>query len=245
LGCQLLDKHFKGGLLTTGITELTGGSATGKTQICLQLCLTVQLPMEYGGLDGGALYISTEDLFPSERLEQLIRSLPSRYPQILHSFLRNHPFKDYILVNHARELHHLERLLENKIPKFLCASRSSRPIKLLIIDSLTALFRTEFGYKECLQRSHVLHRFASALKKLSHIYHLPVVIVNQVSDWLVDVDSGGYCADLVGNAIPSLGLVWSNMVNTRIALKREEQVGIEKKTFTVRTMSVLLSPNLP
>lgn len=42
-----------GGILTKGITEIVGESATGKTQLCLQLCITVQMPLEQGGLDGG------------------------------------------------------------------------------------------------------------------------------------------------------------------------------------------------
>lgn len=52
-GCPLLDKALHGGLLVPGVTEIAGTSAAGKTQLCLQLCLTVQLPREKGGLEGG------------------------------------------------------------------------------------------------------------------------------------------------------------------------------------------------
>lgn len=45
--------NVSGGLLTKGITEIVGESASGKTQVCLQLCLCVQLPVKYGGLAGG------------------------------------------------------------------------------------------------------------------------------------------------------------------------------------------------
>ena len=48
----------KGGLLLRGITEIVGESAAGKTQLCLQLCLSVQLPVKHGGLNGGELSIS-------------------------------------------------------------------------------------------------------------------------------------------------------------------------------------------
>ena len=53
VGCPLLDNFLHGGILSSGITEITGESATGKTQLCMQLCLTVQLPTEKGGLGGG------------------------------------------------------------------------------------------------------------------------------------------------------------------------------------------------
>ena len=35
------------------VTELAGVSSAGKTQFCLQLALTVQLPFSRGGLEGG------------------------------------------------------------------------------------------------------------------------------------------------------------------------------------------------
>jgi hypothetical protein len=39
------------------LTEIVGESASGKTQLCLQLCLVVQLPVKYGGLNGGESYL--------------------------------------------------------------------------------------------------------------------------------------------------------------------------------------------
>ncbi len=48
LGCSVLDRAMGGGLLTRGITEVFGESGVGKTQLCLQLCLTAQLPVAEG-----------------------------------------------------------------------------------------------------------------------------------------------------------------------------------------------------
>lgn len=50
--CACLDKLLRGGFLVPGISEVAGTSAAGKTQLCLQLCLTAQLPREKGGLHG-------------------------------------------------------------------------------------------------------------------------------------------------------------------------------------------------
>ncbi|KXJ29959.1 DNA repair protein XRCC3 [Exaiptasia diaphana] len=52
-GCPVLDKALRGGIACQGITEITGKSASGKTQLCLQLCLSVQLPADRGGLGRG------------------------------------------------------------------------------------------------------------------------------------------------------------------------------------------------
>ena len=52
-GCPHLDSFLNGGLPVPALNEVAGTSAAGKTQLCLQLCLTVQLPRQEGGLDGG------------------------------------------------------------------------------------------------------------------------------------------------------------------------------------------------
>ena len=52
-GCKKIDRLLGGGLLVPGLTEIGGMSAAGKTQLCLQLCLQVQLPLEEGGLNSG------------------------------------------------------------------------------------------------------------------------------------------------------------------------------------------------
>jgi RecA/RadA recombinase len=52
-GCLKLDKILKGGIPCRGITQIYGAAGTGKTQLALQLCLTVQLPITIGGFGAG------------------------------------------------------------------------------------------------------------------------------------------------------------------------------------------------
>jgi len=52
-GCSRLDAKFGGGIPCRGITQIYGAGGTGKTQLALQLCLTVQLPITAGGLGAG------------------------------------------------------------------------------------------------------------------------------------------------------------------------------------------------
>lgn len=59
-GSAQLDRTLDGGIETGSITELFGEFGTGKTQLCHQLCITCQLPIEQGGGNGRALYIDTE-----------------------------------------------------------------------------------------------------------------------------------------------------------------------------------------
>lgn len=53
MGCPLLDELLRGGLPGGGVVELSGESGAGKTQLALQLCLSVQLPAQHGGLGAG------------------------------------------------------------------------------------------------------------------------------------------------------------------------------------------------
>lgn len=52
-GCPVLDQLLRGGLPVGGVTELSGESGAGKTQLALQLCLSVQYPVVHGGLNAG------------------------------------------------------------------------------------------------------------------------------------------------------------------------------------------------
>lgn len=67
-GSAELDKLLGGGIETGSVTELFGEFRTGKTQLCHQLAVTCQLPIDSNGAEGKALYIDTEGEFRPERL---------------------------------------------------------------------------------------------------------------------------------------------------------------------------------
>ncbi|MHA1556391.1 MAG: hypothetical protein ACTSPM_05580 [Candidatus Heimdallarchaeota archaeon] len=70
-GSNNLDELLGGGIYTGEITEISGEFATGKTQICFQLSVNVQLPAIQGGLEGSVYYIDTEGTFSSTRVAQI------------------------------------------------------------------------------------------------------------------------------------------------------------------------------
>ena len=74
-GSKSLDDLLGGGIETKTITEFFGEYGTGKTQICHQLSVNVQLPPERGGLKGKAFYIDTEGTFRWERIEAMARGV--------------------------------------------------------------------------------------------------------------------------------------------------------------------------
>ncbi|XP_043345281.1 DNA repair protein XRCC3 isoform X4 [Cervus canadensis] len=104
LGCPVLDALLRGGLPLDGITELAGRSSAGKTQLALQLCLAVQLPRQYGGLGAGAVYVCTEDAFPSRRLQQLIAQQQRLRADVPGDVISKIKFGHQIFIEHAADV---------------------------------------------------------------------------------------------------------------------------------------------
>ncbi|MGK0549318.1 MAG: helix-hairpin-helix domain-containing protein, partial [Pyrobaculum sp.] len=69
-GVRSLDELLGGGIETRAVTEVVGEFGSGKTQLCHQLAVMVQLPEERGGLGAKAIYIDTENTFRPERIMQ-------------------------------------------------------------------------------------------------------------------------------------------------------------------------------
>ena len=174
LGCSILDRRLRGGILSQGITEISGESSSGKTQVCLQLCLVVQLPYHLGGLEGAAVFISTEDIFPSKRLQQLIPQFEQKYRNALNN---SKPcVGDNIFIEHAADVGSLQKFICNRLPVLL----KKMHVKLVVVDSIAALFRVEYSFQEMAQRSKVMNTIGAQLRELSYQNNIPVVCVNQV-----------------------------------------------------------------
>ena len=66
--------------------------------------------------------------------------------------------------------------LEYKLPSLLATGR----VRLVVVDSIAALFRAEFGVGQAVQRAQLLQACGARLHHLSESYGAAVVCVNQV-----------------------------------------------------------------
>lgn len=165
-GCKELDKLLEGGMETGSITEIFGEFRTGKTQICHQLCVTCQLKVEEGGGEGKALYIDTEGTFRPERLVAIAERYGLNPDEVL----------DNVAYARAYNSDHQSKLLVQA-----SAMMSETRFALLIIDSATALYRTDYsGRGELSARQMHLSRFLRSLLRLADEFGVAVVITNQV-----------------------------------------------------------------
>ena len=167
-GSKNLDNLLGGrGIESKAITEVFGAFGSGKTQIALSLAVNVQLPKENGGANGKAVYIDTEGTFRPERVKQFAAGIGANPEKVLKN----------IFVARAFNSDH-QILLIDKIAEMI---KNGEPIRLLIIDSLTAHFRAEYsGRGQLADRQQRLNRYLHDLMKLAENRNLAVLVTNQV-----------------------------------------------------------------
>lgn len=225
----------------------------------MQLCLTAQHPKSKGGLGGSAVYICSEGPFPSERLDQIVNIYPTSEQQNLRNNL-------FILRVHNTEEQY--RVLAYQLPAFLEKNKNSdRPVRIVVIDSISAIYRGETaapGRGGRFSKMTEICEIGSRLKRMANEYNVAIVAVNQVSDvvtekesphtdhlesWmdfrLVNVEENNHMIGLYIQSLlkkPVLGLSWSNSVNTRIRLARSPLLD---NMNTRRVLFVEFSPIAP
>jgi DNA repair protein RadA len=165
-GSKNLDNLLGGGIETQAITEAYGAYGSGKTQLGFQLAVNTQLPKEKGGLDGNVLWVDTENTFRPERIAQIAKASkldPEKVLKNIHVARAFNSEHQMFLVEKANEI------IEEK------------NIKLIVVDSLTSHFRSDFvGRGELAPRQQKLNKHLHTLQKLADAHNVAIYITNQV-----------------------------------------------------------------
>ena len=155
------------GLETKAITEAFGSYGSGKTQLGLSLAVNTQMPLEMGGAEGKAVYIDTEGTFRPERVKQIAEAKGMNPENVLKN----------ILVARAFNSDH-QMLLVDKVGELV---KNGEPVRLVVVDSLTAHFRAEFsGRGQLADRQQKLNKYLHNLMKMAEQFNLAVYVTNQV-----------------------------------------------------------------
>ncbi|MCU4140241.1 MAG: RecA/RadA recombinase [Methanophagales archaeon] len=170
-GSKALDSLLGGGIETQAITEFYGEFGSGKTQIAHQLAVNVQLPEEQGGLNGSAIIIDTENTFRPERIAEMATAVglePEEALRNIHVARAYNSNHQMLLVEKATEL--AEELKDTE-----------KPVRLLIIDSATAHFRTEYvGRGTLADRQQKINKHLHDALRFGDLFNAAVMITNQV-----------------------------------------------------------------
>ena len=176
-GCVEFDEMLGGGVESQAITEMYGEFGSGKTQIAHQLAVNVQLSHELGGLNGSVVIIDTENTFRPERIKQMVEGAALKHGIDLdpEDFLKN------IHVARAYNSNHQILLVDAASEKANVLKDTDKPVRLLIVDSLTAHFRAEYvGRGTLADRQQKLNKHLHDLQRFGDLNNACVVVTNQV-----------------------------------------------------------------
>nr|CAD7201344.1 unnamed protein product [Timema douglasi]CAD7260089.1 unnamed protein product [Timema shepardi]CAD7400064.1 unnamed protein product [Timema poppensis] len=219
-GSQELDKLVGGGMESMAITEAFGEFRTGKTQLSHTLCITAQMPGANGYTGGKVVFLDTENTFRPDRL----RSIASRFR------LDENAVLDNVLYARAYTSEQQYEMLDFVAAKF---HEEAGVFKILIIDSVMALFRVDFsGRGELADRQQKLAQLMSRLQKISEEYNVAIFITNQMT-----ADPGATLSFQVDPKKPIGGHILAHASTTRIMLR--------KGRGELRIAKIYDSPDLP
>lgn len=166
-GSKAFDTLLGGGVESSALTECYGAFGSGKSSLAHQLAVNVQLPKEKGGASGQAVWIDTESTFRPERIKQIAEAAGLNSDEVLKN----------IRVARAFNSDH-QMILVDKVEELI---KEGTQIKLVIVDSLMSLFRSDFtGRGQLADRQQKINRHIHALLKLAEMYNVVVYLTNQV-----------------------------------------------------------------
>lgn len=179
-----------GGLEYGSITEIYGENGSGKTQMSLSLTLNMLLDQP----EGLVAYIDTEGTFRPERIHEMciarkIENVDNILDRII--VLKVHQADAQIAV-----ISNINSMMATKTP-----------IKMVVVDSGTALFRGGFtGRGNIKSKFDLLNDMLHKLKGIAEFWKIPIIFVNQIyhkPDELYGRDADiPYGGNIVGHLMP-------------------------------------------
>eukprot|EP00792_Barthelona_sp_PAP020_P008549 TRINITY_DN3227_c3_g1_i5.p3 TRINITY_DN3227_c3_g1~~TRINITY_DN3227_c3_g1_i5.p3 ORF type:complete len:319 (-),score=88.53 TRINITY_DN3227_c3_g1_i5:1678-2634(-) len=202
-----IDMILNGGIEAGIITECFGKSGVGKTQLCHTLAVTCQLGFvpnlnwKYSR-PGKCLYFDTEGTFRPNICEQIAQRFNIDSTMVTDNIVFARVYN-----SDAQQtlLDESQRLLENG------------DFSLIIVDSVSSLFRTDYSGNAVIERQMLLARYLKTLERLATEYDVAVFITNQVvanisKNLLVDSKRDNYKA--VG------GNIMEHISNVRLKMEK-------------------------
>ncbi|XP_019401260.1 PREDICTED: DNA repair protein RAD51 homolog 3 isoform X2 [Crocodylus porosus] len=212
--CSALDDMLGGGVQLTKITEICGAPGVGKTQLCMQLAVDVQIPECFGGLAGEAVYIDTEGSFMVERVVDIATACVQHCQLIAeaqqeedhHKALETFSLEGILSHMYYFRCHDYTELLAQiyLLPDFL--SEHSK-VRLVAVDGIAFPFRHDF--EDLSLRTRLLNGLAQQLISIANDHKLAVILTNQMTTRIGQSQS---------TLVPALGESWGHAATIRLIL---------------------------
>ncbi|MHA2153019.1 MAG: helix-hairpin-helix domain-containing protein [Candidatus Thorarchaeota archaeon] len=180
-GIDSIDEQLLGGMEVGSIIELYGGARCGKTQWCHHLAVRSQLPRNKGGLEGRVLWLDTESSFKTKT----IRANAIRWGLDPDLVLGNINVAPIALSSQMEEYAEQIQLM-----------LAEGEYRMLVIDSLTGLFRAEYtGIGKLATRQYSINSLLNWMRRLGLATDAIFVYTNQVT---TQITSYGGIASFAG-----------------------------------------------
>ncbi|XP_048840345.1 DNA repair protein RAD51 homolog 3 isoform X2 [Brienomyrus brachyistius] len=228
--CSALDSVLGGGMPVGKTSEVCGAPGVGKTQLCIQLAVDVQIPVCFGGLGGQAVYVDTEGSFMVQRVVDVAKAAVEHCSLLADDAEQREALKVFTVEDILSKLYlfrchdYVELLAETYLlPDFL----SQHPeVRLVVIDSIAFPFRHDF--EDLSQRTRLLNGLAQQLAQMANQYNVAVVLTNQMTTKVGNGQS---------KLVPALGESWGHAATQRLILHWEgEQRALASGTCSLLTM---------
>uniref|UniRef100_A0A2K6GB27 DNA repair protein RAD51 homolog 3 n=1 Tax=Propithecus coquereli TaxID=379532 RepID=A0A2K6GB27_PROCO len=211
--CSALDNILGGGVPLMKTTEICGAPGVGKTQLCIQLAVDVQIPECFGGVAGEAVFIDTEGSFMVDRVVDLATACIQHLQLVAGTHVRegklaNDPF--FFLYNKSKLHLYLAMLtwlvLNSQAQVILLPSFPEvLRVRLVIVDGIAFPFRHDLD--DLSLRTRLLNGLAQQMISLANNYKLAVILTNQMT---TKIDKNQALL------VPALGESWGHAATIRL-----------------------------
>jgi len=218
-GSSELNRILGGGFQTGKLTEVYGPFKSGKTNLAHTISVTIQLPVKKGGLSGTVAYIDTENTFSKEKIIRIAKRFGMNPKDVLGN------------IYHARiySSDHQQQMIQKA--EALCKTRG---VRLIVIDSLMALLRSEYvGIGKLAPRQAILNAMIHGLSRIAETYNCAVLLTNQVTVKIMGMFSSN---DAIGGNIVAHGCHFRVMFKTK---------GFSSNNSLKRRAVIVDAPDLP
>jgi DNA repair protein RadA len=218
-GSTELNRILGGGIASGKLTEVFGPFKSGKTNLAHTIAVSVQMPRAKGGLGCTVAYIDTENTFSKEKIKRIAKRFGLDPKKILAGIF------------HARIYSSDHQVQMISKAEQLCKERG---VRLIVLDSLMALLRSEFvGIGMLARRQSVLNSMIHALSRIAETYNCAVLLTNQVATKMMGMFSAD---DAIGGNIVAHGCHFRLMFKTK---------GFSSNSSLKRRAIIVDAPDLP
>nr|XP_057943446.1 DNA repair protein RAD51 homolog 4 isoform X2 [Doryrhamphus excisus] len=208
-----LDALLDSGVYTGEITELAGGSGSGKSQVCFGLAVHIAHHLKQN-----VIYVDTTGGLSATRLQEMLQSETSSGEGQMEALQRICIHRVFDVFSLLGCLH---RLRSGGLQQACVGGGGS--VKALIVDSVSAVIAPLLGGKHH-EGTLMMSQLSMVLKMLAKDFNMAALVTNHVST------SG------VGELQPGLGVSWSHVPRTRVLLERPPTATVSRPGLRSATL---------